>query len=76
MKEEWIERRLRQDGHMEIAWQHVGAAAARGEVVVTMLLCRLLECRVLGSGGRRRSEECLERGWRGGRRRRRRPAWT
>lgn len=38
MKEEWIGRRLRQDGHMEIAWQHVGAAAARGELVVTMLL--------------------------------------
>ena len=73
MKEEWIERRLRQDGHMEIAWQHVGAAAARGEVVmmVVVMLCRRLECWVLGSGrgadgvvggGGRRSEECLEGG--------------
>ena len=74
MKEEWIERRLRQDGHMEIAWQHVGAAAARGEVVVMMMLvmlCRRVECWVLGSGrgadgvvggGGRRSEECLEGG--------------
>ena len=65
--------RLRQDGHMEIAWQHVGAAAARGEVVtmVVVMLCRRLECWVLGSGrgadgevggGGRRSEECLEGG--------------
>lgn len=65
--------RLRQDGHMAIAWQHVGAAAAaRGEVVMmVVMLCRRLECWVLGSGrgadgvvggGGRRSEECLEGG--------------
>lgn len=64
--------RLRQDGHMEIAWQHVGAAATRGEAVMMLvMLCRRLECWVLGSGrgangvvggGGRRSEECLEGG--------------
>ena len=54
MVKEEVVGRLRQDGHMEIAWQHVGAA--KGEVV---MLSRLEECWVLGSGGgRRRSEEC------------------
>ena len=47
MKEERCVGRLRQDGHMEIAWQHVGAA--RGEEVM-MLYRRSLECWVLGSG--------------------------
>lgn len=48
--------RLRQAGHMEIAWQHVGV----------VVLSRREECWVLGSGredggrggGGRRSEEC------------------
>ena len=34
---------------MEIAWQHVGAGAARGEEVM-MLSRRSSECWVLGSG--------------------------